>query len=248
MKYIEENNLKINIICVPIANPFALDSQIMWLQTGYNNIHTNTYNCINYNRIWENNSQLFEGELNNILLDISKSADIVIDLHSAWYESLEHMYCHEKYLNSAKNFWINNIIYRKESGNAFEDVCYRRWQETYTLELWASRKTENKRINYFLEKIIQFLENKNNDNIQELSTFHINGLNSKIFADNAGILVWEKEVWEYINKWDKLWIIYNSDGKHGLISQHEWLFLIKNSIHAPYKNQDIGQILTKLHK
>jgi hypothetical protein len=26
------------------------------------------------------------------------------------------------------------------------------------------------------------------------------------------------------------------------------LFLIKNSIHAPYKNQDIGQILTKLNK
>jgi hypothetical protein len=29
MKYIEENKLSINIICVPVANPFALDSQIM---------------------------------------------------------------------------------------------------------------------------------------------------------------------------------------------------------------------------
>jgi predicted deacylase len=246
MKYIEENKLSINIICVPVANPFALDSQIMWLQTGYNNIHTNTYNCINYNRIWENNSQLFESELNNILLDISQSADVVIDLHSAWYESLEHMYCHEKYIDSAKNFWIDNIIYRNESWNAFEDVCYRRWQMSYTLELWASRKTEHQRTQYFLEKILNFLEHQQPS--ENLLTYDITWLRTKIFADNAWILVWEKSVWDYINKWDKLGVIYNTDWKHDLISIHEWIFLIKNSIHAPYKNQDIGQILSKLHK
>jgi hypothetical protein len=247
MKYIELHQLKINIICVPIANPFALDSQIMWIQTGYNNIHTNTYNCLNYNRIWENNTQLFEWELNNILLQISYQADIVIDLHCAWYESVEHMYCHENYLEQAKFFWINNIIYRSELGSAFEDICYRRWQVAFTLELWASRKIEWDRIIYYLEKIKWFFENKNLLN-NELNTYHIDWLSSKIFTNNSWILVWEKQVWEHIHLWDKLGYIYNAEWKHDILSQYKWIFLIKNSIHAPYKNQNIGQILTKLNK
>jgi hypothetical protein len=32
------------------------------------------------------------------------------------------------------------------------------------------------------------------DNSQDISTFHIDGLSSKIFANNAGILVWEKQI------------------------------------------------------
>jgi hypothetical protein len=51
MKEIEEHQLVYNFICVPLSNPMGLDSQIMGVQTGYNNLHTNQQNCWNWNRI-----------------------------------------------------------------------------------------------------------------------------------------------------------------------------------------------------
>ena len=97
IKYIEKNNSKINIVCVPIANPFWLDSQIMWVQTGYNNIHTNFQNCYNYNRLWQGNWSDFENSIIRMLFKISNNSDILIDLHSSWFESEEHIYTHKKY-------------------------------------------------------------------------------------------------------------------------------------------------------
>ncbi|SVD33950.1 uncharacterized protein METZ01_LOCUS386804, partial [marine metagenome] len=48
IKEIEEHQLAYNFICVPLSNPMGLDSQIMGVQTGYNNIHTNQQNCWNW--------------------------------------------------------------------------------------------------------------------------------------------------------------------------------------------------------
>ena len=47
MKEIEAHQLVYNFICVPLSNPMGLDSQIMGVQTGYNNLHTNQQNCWN---------------------------------------------------------------------------------------------------------------------------------------------------------------------------------------------------------
>ena len=44
MKLVEEAQLPHQIICVPQSNPMGLDSQIMGVQTGYNNLHTNQQN------------------------------------------------------------------------------------------------------------------------------------------------------------------------------------------------------------
>ena len=46
MKEIEAHQLVYNFICVPLSNPMGLDSQIMGVQTGYNNLHTNQQNCL----------------------------------------------------------------------------------------------------------------------------------------------------------------------------------------------------------
>ena len=84
MKEIEAHQLVYNFICVPLSNPMGLDSQIMGVQTGYNNMHTNQQNCWNWNRITnlkEEPSQ--EGHWIKTLLDLSAPADIVLDLHTA---------------------------------------------------------------------------------------------------------------------------------------------------------------------
>ena len=84
MKEIEEHQLAQNFICVPLSNPMGLDSQIMGVQTGYNNIHTNQQNCWNWNRITNLNEEPSqEGHWIKTLLDLSAPADIVLDLHTA---------------------------------------------------------------------------------------------------------------------------------------------------------------------
>ena len=78
IKEIEENQLAYNFICVPLSNPMGLDSQIMGVQTGYNNIHTNQQNCWNWNRITNlKDEPSQEGNWIKTLLDLAKPADIV---------------------------------------------------------------------------------------------------------------------------------------------------------------------------
>ena len=84
IKEIEEHQLAYNFICVPLSNPMGLDSQIMGVQTGYNNIHTNQQNCWNWNRITNlKDEQSQEGQWIRNLLDFAEPADIVLDLHTA---------------------------------------------------------------------------------------------------------------------------------------------------------------------
>ena len=158
MDWIKEYNAKINIICVPIANPFGMDSQIMWQQTGYANIHTNQQNAHNYNKIWKLSGWEFENSIIKTLIWISEKADTWIDLHSAWAESEEHIYYNPKTENNVEKFGIDNIIridWEPEEW-CFDDIARRHWRESYTLELWASHKIEPYRIEKYKEKILWF--------------------------------------------------------------------------------------------
>ena len=88
IKEIEEHQLSYNFICVPLSNPMGLDSQIMGVQTGYNNIHTNQQNCWNWNRITNlKDEPSQEGYWIRSLLDLAEPADIVLDLHTAGIET-----------------------------------------------------------------------------------------------------------------------------------------------------------------
>lgn len=248
MDFIEKNNIKINIICVPKANPFWMDSQIMWVQTGYNNIHTNGYNCLNYNRIWANNSYKFEDMIISTLLDISKDADVVLDCHSAGFESLEHIYVHKKFIDEAQKFWIDNILAWDEAWNAFEDVCFSRGQMAFTLEMWASRTADIDRTQYFLGRILKYFWLKNEQKTEEknIRVWQLGDMCERFYSEYEWVLVWNISLWDEFKKWDVLAYVYTThQGKKEILAPANWVFLIKFPIHAVYQYQEIAQLMLK---
>lgn len=246
IEYLKNNNPIINIICVPIANPFWLDSQIMWIQTWYNNIHTNFQNCYNYNRLWTWISSKFENNIIFTLLKISKNCDIIIDIHSAWYESCEHIYSHYKNISNANKFNFENIIsWDNIPWDSFEEINIKMKKEAYTLELWASRTVDKIRINKYFNNILIFLWLEQNYKKTENIIWNLGDFEN-IYSSFWWILVWEKRVWDYIKKWEIIAKVYTTYGKENIISKNNYYFLIKNPIHSTYSWQEIAQFLVKI--
>jgi len=249
LQKIETEQLSHRIIIVPIANPFSLDSQIMWLQTWYNNIHTNASNCLNYNRLWHWNTTPFEAHIVKSLLDISQNADIVCDLHCAWYESAEHIYCHTDSIDLAKKFSIDNIITWQEPWSAFEDTQHTLWKKAFTLELGASRSTSKQRVTWYTDHIMKFLKhldqnaNKNTSETTYAGPIRSQNQLSSFYAPYGWVLVWHSEIWKRYKAGDLAAKIYTIAGIKDIHRNKDSLFLIKNAIHAPYADQEIAQYL-----
>ena len=131
----------------------GIDSQMMGLQTGYNNLHTNQQNCLNWNRISNLKNELsIEGRWINTLLRLSKKADLVVDLHCAGLEMIPHIYVHESQSKIAMNLGVPHILLWNNPSNSFSDFCFTRGQSALTFELSSSRiindKIINKGLNY----------------------------------------------------------------------------------------------------
>lgn len=241
MDFVKKTQNDLNLVLVPIANPFSADSQIMWLQTWYNNIHTNQNNCLNYNRLWSKHSSAFESKIIEPLVELSKDCWTVIDLHCSWVESMTYVYCHESLVEDAKAFWIKDIISWDEAWSAFEDINYLRWKKAFTLELWPSRSIDSNYINMSVSYLTNFVSKTPIDLSYRI--WNQNQLKS-IFAPQWWYLVWNMNVGEYFNKWQKIGTLYTRSWKQDIIAEYDWLFLIKNFIHTPYENQEIAQVLS----
>ena len=140
MKEIEEHQLAYNFICVPLSNPMGLDSQIMGVQTGYNNLHTNQQNCWNWNRIGNlRDEPSQEGHWIKTLMDISEKADIVIDLHTAGVETVPHIYFHESQKDHASGLGIPHLLSWKNPSESFADTNFQLGKIALTFELSSSR-------------------------------------------------------------------------------------------------------------
>lgn len=239
INYVEQHQLSLNLILVPIANPFSTDSQIMWVQTWYNNIHTNQQNCYNYNRLGQGMGQPFEDNIIQTLLELSQDADIVLDLHCAWWESVEHVYCHTSLIKSAKQFGIPNIISWDQSGKAFEDIQVDRTKQAFTLELWPSRILTKTLIHQWLQYLQNFIFSQSLWSID----YYISSRIHKLFSKYSWFLVWDIDVWDEIQPWDLIGQIYTKDSTKNLVSDFHWKFLIKNPIHAVYLHQELWQFL-----
>jgi predicted deacylase len=229
--HIEKTQPKINFICVPQANPMALDSQIMSIQVGYNNIHTNNTDSHNWNRICHLDKQpSIEGNWISLLLDLSKNADFVIDLHCAGFATIPHLYCQNQHTDLAKGFGISEILSWQDPCNAFEDTCFSRGQKAFTLELSASRNFKHQELiqaTQFLKNFLLFLES-----------------NQKIYSPAAGILDWHIQAGEKIHQGQILGKIYqNNRITKEIISEENGIVLIIETIQAPHQKQQIGVIL-----
>ncbi len=140
IKEIEAHQLAYNFICVPLSNPMGLDSQIMGVQTGYNNIHTNQQNCWNWNRITNlKDEPSQEGHWIRTLLDLSDPADLVLDLHTAGVETVPHIYYHETQKEFAAGLGIPHILAWSTPSYSFADTNCQRGKVALTFELSSSR-------------------------------------------------------------------------------------------------------------
>ncbi len=232
-----------NFSIVPICNPESTDSQIMGLQTGYNNIHTNPQNCINYNRPNLNKVSSIEYNHFKKLLKLTKTADIVIDLHTSGAESLWHLYCHKSLVKMAKNFGINHIIGCETKIGCFEDICFDNDKQAYTLECGPSRILSQSNIEKGIQAIKSFL-NLQTHNIK-YNIIQENQIQS-IYSPKAGFLIWKIQTGESFKKGQKIAeIIWGVNKKHTIQAKSNGIFFIKRNIHAPFQNQEIAQVIYK---
>lgn len=248
IEYLKKHKPHWKLVLVPIANPFSLDSQIMWLQTWYNNIHTDEQHCRNYNRLWNIAPSPFEDTMLQTLFILHADCDIILDFHCAGLSSERHVYCHTSLQEEAKLFDIPHIITRDEAWSCFEDQCFLQGKKAFTLELWASRLTSEKTIVRWLESVLSFLHaqyDEHNIWIKDTTQSHVRSVDNikKIYAPEAGILVWHREVWEKILSGDHIASLYTNKGKEKILSPYTGIFLIQRPIHAPYKNQSLATLL-----
>lgn len=226
---------------VPICNPESTDSQIMGLQTGYNNIHTNAQNCENYNR--PNLKKIGSIEYKHIqtLFELSQNADILIDLHTAGKESLWHVYCNKNLISKAKHFGVQNIIAWDSTIGCFEDLNFEKGKETYTLECGPSRSISQKDIEKGIKAILNFLK-KQEQNL-EFNILNENQIQS-LKANDSGFLVWNIKVGEKFKKDQTIAQIINGVNQKTLIkAPKDGILFIKDNIHAVFENQQIAELI-----
>lgn len=243
LDYIKTNKPKINLIIVPIANPLWLDSQIMGVQTGYNNIHTNEQNCFNYNRLWEGIGEPIEDMVVKTLFAYSKNASTIIDLHCAAHETALHIYTHKKYVDEAKQFCIPNLIVREDAGRAFEDTNVTLGKKSFTLELGPARSISDDLIQRWLNCLKNYLfawwKLLDSYTSVEVDKWYL----KKFFAPFAGFLTWHINVGDEFSNKQHIATIYTRDGKQKVHVPFDGKFLIKKPIHAPYLDQEIAQMI-----
>jgi len=244
MKEIEEHQLTYNFICVPLSNPMGLDSQIMGVQTGYNNLHTNQQNCWNWNRIGNlRDEPSQEGNWIKTLLNLSDPADIVIDLHTAGVETVPHIYFHESQKEYALGLGIPHLLSWKIPSESFADTNFQLGKIALTFELSSSRTVNVEMIEQsliYLKRFFGLLPKTDKSKIWASD----NQL-QKWYSPSGGIICWGKNAGETVTEGEVIAKLYTRKGIMELKSPFSGIILLKNPIHAPHERQEIAKFLVE---
>ena len=244
IKEIEEHQLVYNFICVPLSNPMGLDSQIMGVQTGYNNLHTNQQNCWNWNRIGNlKDEPSQEGHWIKTLLDISKPADIIIDLHTAGIEMTPHIYFHESQKEYATGLGINHLLAWESPSESFADTNFKLGKIALTFELSSSRSVNT----VFVEESLNYLRRFFGllPKIGETQVWKSDIQLKKWFSPSGGIICWLKNAGDSVTKGEIIAKLYTRKVIMELKSPYSGILLLKNPIHAPHERQELAKFLVE---
>lgn len=242
------DKMPFNLLVVPQANPFSLDSQIMGIQTGYNNIHTNPKRCVNWNRCDPTQPDEHQRQLFQRLEELAGKCAYVIDIHCAGHESIPHVYsCVEDHaVERAMHFGISEILTWETPDSSFANRLYKtNTCLSYTLEVGSSRDLSRASIDAAKSYVKNFIKGDG-----ALSAFDY-AVNPKkylipIYARDYGLLVWEEEVGDEICKEYTIATILNSEGSHAQHSPVEGVLAIKYPCHAVYQGQEIGMMISSV--
>ena len=244
IKEIEEHQLAYNFICVPLSNPMGLDSQIMGVQTGYNNIHTNQQNCWNWNRITnlkEEPSQ--EGHWISTLLDLAEPADIVLDLHTAGLEAVPHIYSHVNEITHAEGLGIPHVLAWSDPSNSFADTHHQLSKIALTFELSSSRVVRSVWVEeslIYLRRFFGILPKS-----ERSRTWQTESQLKKWYSPEGGVLCWNIDAGDPVSEGDLIATLYTRQGRVELKSPYNGVLLLKNPTHAPHERQELAKFLVE---
>lgn len=245
MKEIVENQLPFNFICVPLSNPMGLDSQIMGLQTGYNNLHTNQQNCWNWNRIGNLKEELSqEGVWIKTLLDLSEPADITLDLHTAGAEVAPHVYLHESQTEDAIGLGVPNMCAWKFPSESFSDVNYRRGKVSLTFELSSSRSIQEELVEQGLVYLRRFFGLLPKVNVSKI--WNTGKQLKKWYSPAGGVLCWLINAGDTVKQGEVIAKLYTRNEIIDLQSPFTGMLLLKNPTNAPHERQELAKFLIEL--
>jgi len=244
MKEIEAHQLVYNFICVPLSNPMGLDSQIMGVQTGYNNLHTNQQNCWNWNRIGNlKDEPSQEGRWIKTQLDLSAPANIVLDLHTAGVETAPHIYFNESQKEHVTGLGIPHLLSWNISSDSFADTNFQREKVALTFELSSSRSVHGEWVKeslIYLRRFFGLLPKVEGSRIWQTEKQLI-----KWYSPSGGILCWHKDAGDSVAEGDVIATLYTRKGSMDLKSPFTGVLLLKNPIHAPHERQELAKFLVE---
>ena len=244
IKEIEEHQLVYNFICVPLSNPMGLDSQIMGVQTGYNNIHTNQQNCWNWNRITNlKDEKSQEGNWIKTLLDLAEPADIVLDLHTAGVEAVPHIYSHVTEIKHAEGLGIPHLLAWSKPSYSFADTHHQLGKIALTFELSSSRSVRLEWVEESLIYLRRFFGIM--PKTEGSRTWQVENQIKKWYSPEGGVLCWNIDAGDSVSEGDVIASIYTRQGRVELKSPYTGVLLLKNPSHAPHERQELAKFLVE---
>ena len=244
MKEIENHRLGTRVICVPLSNPMGLDSQIMGQQTGYNNLHTNQQNCWNWNRITHlRDEESMEGNWIRTLLELSEDAQVVLDLHTAGWETVPHVYAHRTQVEHAQGLGFPHLLQWETPSASFSDSCFVNGQVALTLELSASRTISQHVIETGMSCLRRFFAMEPAG--QESRVWNIENQLKKWYAPKGGVICWQKRAGDDVRMDEPVAALFTRDGEQELKAPCNGVLLLKNPIHAPHERQELAKFLVE---
>ena len=244
IKEIEEHQLVYNFICVPLSNPMGLDSQIMGVQTGYNNIHTNQQNCWNWNRITNlKDEPSQEGNWIKTLLDLAKPADIVLDLHTAGVDAVPHIYSHVTEVKHAEGLGIPHLLAWSKPSYSFADTHHQLGKIALTFELSSSRSVRLEWVEDSLIYLRRFFGIM--PKTEGSRTWQVENQIKKWYSPEGGVLCWNIDAGDSVSEGDVIASIYSRQGRVELKSPYTGVLLLKNPSHAPHERQELAKFLVE---
>ena len=244
IKEIEEHQLVYNFICVPLSNPMGLDSQIMGVQTGYNNIHTNQQNCWNWNRITNlKDEKSQEGNWIKTLLDLAEPADIVLDLHTAGVEAVPHIYSHVTEIKHAEGLGIPHLLAWSKPSYSFADTNHQLGKIALTFELSSSRSVRLEWVEESLIYLRRFFGIM--PKTEGSRTWQVENQIKKWYSPEGGVLCWNIDAGDSVSEGDVIASIYTRQGRVELKSPYTGVLLLKNPSHAPHERQELAKFLVE---
>ena len=222
----------------------GLDSQIMGVQTGYNNIHTNQQNCWNWNRITNlKDEPSQEGHWIRTLLNLAEPADIVIDLHTAGVETVPHIYYHETEKEYADGLGIPHMLAWSTPSYSFADTHHQLGKIALTFELSSSRGVRSEWVEESLMYLRRFFGIL--PKAEGSRTWQVESQLKKWYSPEGGVLCWYIDAGDSVSEGDVIATLYTRQGSVELKSPYTGVLLLKNPAHAPHERQELAKFLVE---